>query len=290
MLLIKLKALLKLSDKDLNKIFDIKVDELPTDVKKLLQENISLVYKSIIRNANILSNFITNSLKAIILDNRFYNKDQLIQYINAHADKFVEWYFTTCFIKTNDTMRICKKLNITDTQENRRKIVHWIINNIDRQQYLKIIINSVISICNKLFLEFIDDPRKFINFNDNTSNKNIVYSTVTIENFPSIHSKYILVVNDEVIYDNNLGTLLNNYCQKNNITRQELNKINAFAWGSVFNNVVLLNICNNDLDKIKNTLINNGFKKVYISQFTNWTWNQYKRIAKRLNVKLLYKI
>ena len=281
-----MKALLKLSEKDLNKIFDIRTDELPVDVQRFLRENLSLIYKSINRNANILSNFITNSLKKIILENRFYRKEQLVQYINTHADKFVEWYFTTCFIKANDNMKICRKLNIADTNDNRRMIIHWIINNVDRQQYLRIIINSIISICDKLFLEFIDDPRNFIKFNDNISNKNMVYSTVKTERLSDIHSKYVLVVNNEIIYDNNLTTLLDNYCQNNNITKRELYRKDDFAWGSVFDNVVLLNVFSNNLDKIKNILINNGFKKVYISQLASWTGEQYKRIAKKLYKKI----
>ena len=284
--MIKLKALLKLSEKDLNKIFDIRTDELPVDVQRLLRENLSLIYKSINRNANILSNFITNSLKKIILENRFYRKEQLVQYINTHADKFVEWYFTTCFIKADDNMKICRKLNIADINDNRRMIIHWIINNVDRQQYLRIIINSIISICDKLFLEFIDDPRNFIKFNDNISNKNMVYSTVKTERLSDIHSKYVLVVNNEIIYDNNLTTLLDNYCQNNNITKRELYRKDDFAWGSVFDNVVLLNVFSNNLDKIKNILINNGFKKVYISQLASWTGEQYKRIAKKLYKKI----
>ena len=281
-----MKALLKLSEKDLNKIFDIRTDELPVDVQRFLRENLSLIYKSINRNANILSNFITNSLKKIILENRFYRKEQLVQYINTHADKFVEWYFTTCFIKADDNMKICRKLNIADTNDNRRMIIHWIINNVDRQQYLRIIINSIISICDKLFLEFIDDPRNFIKFNDNISNKNMVYSTVKTERLSDIHSKYVLVVNNEIIYDNNLTTLLDNYCQNNNITKRELYRKDDFAWGSVFDNVVLLNVFSNNLDKIKNILINNGFKKVYISQLASWTGEQYKRIAKKLYKKI----
>ena len=281
-----MKALLKLSEKDLNKIFDIRTDELPVDVQRLLRENLSLIYKSINRNANILSNFITNSLKKIILENRFYRKEQLVQYINTHADKFVEWYFTTCFIKADDNMKICRKLNIADINDNRRMIIHWIINNVDRQQYLRIIINSIISICDKLFLEFIDDPRNFIKFNDNISNKNMVYSTVKTERLSDIHSKYVLVVNNEIIYDNNLTTLLDNYCQNNNITKRELYRKDDFAWGSVFDNVVLLNVFSNNLDKIKNILINNGFKKVYISQLASWTGEQYKRIAKKLYKKI----
>lgn len=56
--------------------------------------------------------------------------------------------------------------------------------------------------------------------------------------------------------------------------------ITETAAGSVFNKVVLLEYIQGNKDKIKQTLINHGFKKVYIN--TNSVNScEYKRIAKR---------
>lgn len=52
------------------------------------------------------------------------------------------------------------------------------------------------------------------------------------------------------------------------------------AAGSVFNKVVLLEYIKGDKEKIKQTLIDHGFKKIYVNN-NGETDKEYKRIAKK---------
>lgn len=142
------------------------------------------------------------------------------------------------------------------------------------------------------------DPYHFYLLKDSVGD--VQYSSRSPYNFSSNRTSPIVVINDKVettvedldASETHHYDLIMSYKVKNNIDNDlyfdtsgtesipENARVTETAAGSVFNKVVLLEYAHGDINKINNTLLSKGYKKVYINNKVKWTDREYKRIAK----------
>lgn len=147
------------------------------------------------------------------------------------------------------------------------------------------------------------DPRQFYLLKDKKDD--IQFSSVSPYDFSEIRTSPLIVMGNEVlnrrttdltdlkIEDIHHQTLMDWYIEKHQIKNWDgtmyamydegYNKYDEknIGVGSEFGKVVLLEHIEGDVDLIKQVLINNGYKKVYVNNYAAWTSKEYKRIAKK---------
>ena len=257
----------------------IEGDNLCSAIQKLAIDNKVKTYSQ-------LKRCLENNSESLILNNAS-------EFFNSESYEFFKQHKITLYLHT----------------------VQNIIKNLDFNLIINVIYKQLKTIpTNLLFTEFMDDPWNFINFKDNTSNKNIVYSIRTPYYFSVDRSGPLVIIGDEVLRGNNTNLkhhddLLRQYKKKHGIIDNDDDEPAAYTEGyenyknvgvgSYFNNVALLeyvaadnvddinnidegNVINNsgNLDNVKSALIAEGFKKVYINNNAAWSSTQYRRIAK----------
>lgn len=139
------------------------------------------------------------------------------------------------------------------------------------------------------------DPYEFYLIKDKIGD--LQYSSRTPYTFSEDRTSPIIVINDHVELaeddaDHHLQ-LIEHYKEKykdnnkiffNTRTDDDItdlpDNITETAAGSVFNKTVLLEYAQGDINKIKQVLLNHGYKKIYINNNNNETSQEYKRIAK----------
>ena len=236
---------------------------------------------------NILKGRIED-LQKITLDNKITNIKQFIKYIKNHKEQFVQLYGKE-IIGIIMPYKICKQYNYT--MQETRLFVSYLFKTLNIIDY---IINAIKSLNqDQLFSKFIGDPWEFINFKDNTSNKNIVYSTRSPYDFSADRSGPLVIIENEVLRGNNddlphHNDILRKFKKEHEIEddseaayNQGYEEYNNVGVGSEFDNIALLEFIQGNVDIIKQALIRKGFKKIYINNQSAWTSKEYKRIAKR---------
>ena len=147
------------------------------------------------------------------------------------------------------------------------------------------------------------DPRQFYLLKDKKDD--IQFSSVSPYYFSEIRTSPLIVMGNEVlnrrttnltdlkIEDIHHQTLMERYIKEHQIENWDRTMYAMYdegydkygekniGVGSEFGKVVLLEHIEGDVDFIKQVLINNGYKKVYVNNHAAWTSKEYKRIAKK---------
>ena len=254
-----------------------------------------------------------DKLRKNFIDNNIHSFEKVEQYLRKNIKSIMKENITSFFSYTV-IKAIKQELNLPRFYAIDNSIIDWLIDNID----LNLAINSLFTELKKirpsmLFNQFLDDPWNFIKFKDNTTDKNIVYSTRIPYLFSESRSGPLIVIDQEVLEGNNSNLshhndLLNKYKREHGITDddseaaydQGYEKYKNVGVGSYFDKVALLEYVTTDnvetadieegtnsggssgnYEMVKGALLAHGYQKVYVNNFAGWTSKEYKRIAKK---------
>lgn len=298
---------------DYNKLFT--TEKSKNNLKKWLKKSIQEALADSDNEDMDLS--LRDIIRRLIIEHNLKDFKDLDQFINGNIKSIVDQHYTLFFYSVPDLYAYLKNKHIIlDTDSiSTSGLFKNIINNLDLKFLADTLCNELRKIDKTvLFSQFVDDPFNFINFNDDTDKNNIVYSTRSPINFSSDRSGPLVVIGSEVLRGNNSdlkhhNDLVTKYKEEHGIAIDEddpaayTEGYNPFknmgvGVGSYFGKVALLEYVANDsvqdleveegsvinnngnTEQIKNTLVADGFTKVYINNNQAWTSKEYKRLAK----------
>ena len=265
------------------------------DLNKLDKDKIMEILKPIIKQY-ILSH--KDYIHELFINEHIYDLNQLNKYIQKYPKRFANNFVFDIINKDTCTL-IFQKLNIKCPMRN--KIYTHILSLINFSElFYTILVENFNE--DEIFPTNIYDLYEFYLLKDKIND--IQYSTRSPYDFSEDRTSPIIVINDYVgtkqdEYDHHFE-LIEHYKEKHKRDKDKIcfntfdkndevddlpEDITETAAGSVFNKVVLLEYIQGDREKINKTLLNHGYKKVYINNNSE-TDKQYKRIAKKLFIKM----
>lgn len=302
---------------ELNKLKN-KINKDKDKIAHLDKSNINKYLEYLLNNDSNFINKLTQLIKALFPREVFqkFIKDEYIPFLTEEKDElcskaFIDYIynvdiydFVTSFNKDAESLisnfveEISQQYNIIE--------VNTIINALfgSYNNIYLFIQKQVIELYNQydaqkgFFRKIAEreyDPYEFYLIKDKIGD--LQYSSRTPYTFSEDRTSPIIVINDHVELaeddaDHHLQ-LIEHYKEKykdnnkiffNTRTDDDItdlpDNITETAAGSVFNRTVLLEYAQGDINKIKQVLLNHGYKKIYINNNNNETSQEYKRIAK----------